>query len=93
MFREFERKREEMQSLEMTAQKNKVSDKRAQLEALRCRADLRKRVYEKIVRVTHAMTLNHLHTGLPDVFQAMRDFVNICMKEFKSVYNFNRSSD
>jgi hypothetical protein len=105
-FKEFEKKAEELRSLELKhgsyigaegygeiARKSPLVDKRAKLEALRSRADEEKSKYEESIGVTRAMTLNNLQTGLPNVFQAMTGFASVCMEAFESVYNFKRSSD
>ncbi|BAH94689.1 Os09g0538750 [Oryza sativa Japonica Group] len=104
-FKELEKKAEELRSLESKygpysgaegygdmSRKSPVSDKRAKVEALRCRADEEKSKYEKSIGVTRAMTLNNLQTGFPNVFQAMTGFASVCMEAFESVYNF-KSSD
>uniref|UniRef100_A0A0D3H9G4 DUF632 domain-containing protein n=1 Tax=Oryza barthii TaxID=65489 RepID=A0A0D3H9G4_9ORYZ len=104
-FKELEKKAEELRSLESKygpysgaegygdmSRKSPVSDKRAKVEALRCRADEEKSKYEKSIGVTRAMTLNNLQTGFPNVFQAMTGFASVCMETFESVYNF-KSSD
>uniref|UniRef100_J3MZL6 DUF632 domain-containing protein n=1 Tax=Oryza brachyantha TaxID=4533 RepID=J3MZL6_ORYBR len=105
-FKELEKKTEELRSLESKygpysgaeggfgdmSRKSPVSDKRAKVEALRCRADEEKSKYEKSIGVTRAMTLNNLQTGFPNVFQAMTGFASVCMEAFESVYNF-KSSD
>lgn len=105
-FKEFEKKAEELRSLESKygsyigaegyremSRKSPVADKRAKVEALRSRADEEKSKYEKSIGVTRAMTLNNLQTGFPNVFQAMTGFASVCMEAFESVYNFKRSSD
>ncbi|XP_062193747.1 protein ALTERED PHOSPHATE STARVATION RESPONSE 1-like [Phragmites australis] len=105
-FKEFEKKTEELRSLEAKYElyfgaegdpellrKSPVADKRAKVEALRSRADEEKSKYEKSVGVTRAMTLNNLQTGFPNVFQAMTGFASVCMEAFESVYNFKSSSD
>lgn len=104
-FKEFEKKTEELRSLEAKygpysaeghgemTRKLPVSEKRAKVETLRNRADEEKSKYQKSVGVTRAMTLNNLQTGFPNVFQAMTGFASVCMEAFESVYNFKRSSD
>ncbi|KAL6846039.1 hypothetical protein ACP4OV_023487 [Aristida adscensionis] len=105
-FKEFEKKAEELRSLESKygpyfgaegygeiARKSPVADKRAKVETLRSRADEEKSKYEKSIGVTRAMTLNNLQTGFPNVFQAMTGFASVCMEAFESVYNFKRNSD
>uniref|UniRef100_A0A0A9DSZ8 DUF632 domain-containing protein n=1 Tax=Arundo donax TaxID=35708 RepID=A0A0A9DSZ8_ARUDO len=105
-FKEFEKKAEELRSLESKygpyvgaegyaelSRKSPVADKRAKVETLRSRADEEKSKYEKSVGVTRAMTLNNLQTGFPNVFQAITGFASVCMEAFESVYNFKRSSD
>ncbi|TVU10199.1 hypothetical protein EJB05_43711, partial [Eragrostis curvula] len=105
-FKEFEKKAEELRSLESKhgpyigaegygemTRKSPLADKRAKVEALRSRADEEKSKYEKSIGVTRAMTLNNLQTGFPNVFQAMTGFASVCMEAFESVYNFKRSSD
>ncbi|RLM86155.1 formin-like protein 5 [Panicum miliaceum] len=105
-FKEFEKKAEELRSLESKygpyigaegyremSRKSPVADKRAKVEALRSRADEEKSKYEKSIGVTRAMTLNNLQTGLPNVFQAMTGFASVCTEAFELVYNFKRSSD
>ncbi|XP_066396329.1 protein ALTERED PHOSPHATE STARVATION RESPONSE 1-like [Miscanthus floridulus] len=86
-FKEFEKKAEELRSLESKygsyigaegyremSRKSPVADKWAKVEALRSRADEEKSKYEKSIGVTRAMTLNNLQTGFPNVFQAMTGF-------------------
>ena len=107
-FKEFEKRTEELRSLESkhgpysaaegygeltTTRRTSLSEKRAKVEALRSRADEEKSKYQKSVGVTRAMTLNNLQTGFPNVFQAMTGFASVCMEAFESVYNFKRSSD
>ncbi|GJN34489.1 hypothetical protein PR202_gb23153 [Eleusine coracana subsp. coracana] len=107
-FKEFEKKAEELRSLESKhgsyigvgaegyremTRKSPLADKGAKVEALRSRADEEKSKYEKSIGVTRAMTLNNLQTGFPNVFQAMTGFASVCMEAFESVYNFKRSSD
>ncbi|XP_043709295.1 protein ALTERED PHOSPHATE STARVATION RESPONSE 1 [Telopea speciosissima] len=99
-FKELEKKVVELRSLECkygpvsmpeteirSKQQDPVAEKRAKVEILRTKADEEKTKHEKLVTVTRAMTLNNLQMGLPNVFQAMTGFSNVCIHAFESVSN------
>nr|XP_043614650.1 protein ALTERED PHOSPHATE STARVATION RESPONSE 1-like [Erigeron canadensis] len=98
IFKELEKKMIELRALEskygpgvysgpLSKKTDKVSDKRAKVEALRARAEEEKAKYEKSIGVTRAMTLNNLQMGLPHVFQAVTGFSNVWTHAFESVCN------
>ncbi|CAL9074449.1 unnamed protein product [Musa textilis] len=84
-FKELEKRVEQLNSLERK-RGSLEAEKRAEVEALKAKAEEERSKYEKSAGVTRAMTLNNLQTGLPHVFQAMTGFSGVCMQAFESVY-------
>lgn len=56
---------------------------RAKTEALKKKVEEEKAKYQNSICVSHAMTLNNLQTGLPNVFQAMTGFASVCARAFE----------
>lgn len=65
--------------------KNPLSLKRAKTDALKKLVDTEKAKYLNSVQVSRAMTLNHLKTGLPNVFQALMGFASFSVHAMESV--------
>lgn len=76
-----------MSSWSGSGRQSPVDKMRAKVEALRDKAEDEKTKHEKSSNVTHAMTVNNLQTGFPNVFQAVTGFASVCMQSFESVYN------
>lgn len=103
IFKEFEKKTNELRALESkfgpfsmpdsSGAKNPVGDKRAKVAILRAKSEDERAKYEKAVSVTRSMTLNNLQMGLPHVFQAVTGFANVWMHAFESVYNQGKTID
>ncbi|XP_047311247.1 protein ALTERED PHOSPHATE STARVATION RESPONSE 1-like [Impatiens glandulifera] len=64
-----------------------ISIKRAKAGSLRGKAEEEKIRHEKSVGMTRAMTLNNLQMGLPQVFEAITGFSNVCIHAYESVCN------
>lgn len=65
--------------------KNPLSLKRAKTDALKKFVDTEKAKYLNCVQVSRAMTLNHMKTGLPNVFQALMGFASFSVQAMESV--------
>eukprot|EP01018_Ginkgo_biloba_P031384 Gb_33037 [translate_table: standard] len=71
--------------------KDPLAVKRAKTDAFRRKVEEEKSKHLNSIRVTRAMTLNNLQTGLPNVFQAMTGFSSVCMQAFEAVHNQTKS--
>lgn len=67
--------------------------KRAKTEALKKRVENEKIKYLNSVQVSRAMILNHLKTGLPNVFQALMGFSSACIQTFEAINNRVKPTD
>lgn len=65
--------------------KNPLMLKRAKTDALNKLVDSEKDKYLNSIQVSRAMTLNHLKTGLPNVFQALMGFASFSVQAMESV--------
>ncbi|XP_023541718.1 nitrate regulatory gene2 protein-like [Cucurbita pepo subsp. pepo] len=70
---------------ESLSPKNPLSIKRAKTDALKKLVDTEKAKYLNSVEVGRSMTLNHLKTGLPNVFQALMGFASASVQAMESV--------
>lgn len=59
---------------------------REKIDALKKKAEEEKGKYLNSVCISHAMKLNNLQTGLPNVFQAMTGFASVCVQAFEVVH-------
>ncbi|XP_068646812.1 protein ALTERED PHOSPHATE STARVATION RESPONSE 1-like [Aristolochia californica] len=98
LFKELNKKVAELRTLEnkygpystsgsSSSNRSPVDVKKDKVEALRAKAEEEKNRYEKSSSVTRAMTLNNFQTGIPNVFQAMTGFANVCLQSFEAVYS------
>ena len=62
-----------------------LAEKRLELAACQRRVEDEMLRHSKAVEVTRSMTLNHLQTGLPGVFQALTSFSSLFTEAFESV--------
>ncbi|KAF8413520.1 hypothetical protein HHK36_001511 [Tetracentron sinense] len=67
--------------------KHPLSVKRAKAEAFKKRVEDEKAKYLNSVQVSRLMTLNNLHTSLPNVFQALTGFSSVCCQAFEAVHS------
>ncbi|MQL75614.1 hypothetical protein Taro_007978 [Colocasia esculenta] len=63
-----------------------LSAKHAKMDAHRKRLDDEKSKYLNSVRLSRVMMINNLQTSLPNVFQALMGFANVCVQAFEGIY-------
>ncbi|KAI4312424.1 hypothetical protein MLD38_037234 [Melastoma candidum] len=67
--------------------------KRAKVTELKKRVDDENAKYLNSVKQTKAKCLNHLKTGLPNVFQALTDFSSSSAQAFEAIHNHATTTD
>lgn len=85
---ETERRLEGISAMEEEApmgSKNPLSIKQAKIEALKKRVDIEKAKYLNSVEVSKRMTLDHLKSNLPNVFQVLTALAKVFANGFESI--------
>ncbi|XP_047328249.1 protein ALTERED PHOSPHATE STARVATION RESPONSE 1-like [Impatiens glandulifera] len=82
-----EKKLADLKIMEESKKKDRVSIKQEKVGAWKAKADEERIRHERLVGVTRATTVNNLQMGLPQVFEAMMGFSNVCIHVYESVYN------